>query len=63
MKIKKFQSALLDPPGRYTGNDFLLKGGLIVVQLHQNHHKKSLFPVHRVAIFDRTIRIISHDSV
>ena len=24
---KKFQSALLDPPGRYTGNNFLFKGG------------------------------------
>ena len=24
---KKFQSALLDPPGRYTGNTFLFKGG------------------------------------
>ena len=28
MKKKKFQSALLDPPGRYTGNNFLFKGGL-----------------------------------
>ena len=26
--FEKFQSALLDPPGRYTGNDFLFKGGL-----------------------------------
>ena len=25
---KKVQSALLDPPGRFTGNNFLLKGGL-----------------------------------
>ena len=25
---KKFRSALLDPPGRYTGNNFLFKGGL-----------------------------------
>ena len=28
MKKKKFQSALLDPPGRYTVNNFLFKGGL-----------------------------------
>ena len=26
---KKFHSALLDPPSRYTGNNFLFKGGLI----------------------------------
>ena len=25
---RKFQSALLEPPGRYTGNNFLFKGGL-----------------------------------
>ena len=30
-KVKKFffeKSAILDPPGRYTGNNFLFKGGL-----------------------------------
>ena len=27
MRKKKFQSALLDPPGRWTGNNFLFKGG------------------------------------
>ena len=26
---KRVQSALLDSPGRYTGNNFLFKGGLI----------------------------------
>ena len=34
-----FQSALLDPPGRYTGNNFLFKGGLIqVINLRQSRH-------------------------
>ena len=28
MKKKKSQSALFSPPGRWTGNDFLFKGGL-----------------------------------
>ena len=27
---KKVLSAVLDPPGRYTGNYFLFKGGLIL---------------------------------
>ena len=32
---KKFQSAFLDPPGRYTGNNFLFKGGLMLTTGHQ----------------------------
>ena len=28
MEREKFQSALFSPPGRYTGNNFLFKGGL-----------------------------------
>ena len=32
MQKKFFRSALLDPPGRYTGNNFLFKGGLVTAQ-------------------------------
>ena len=32
MKKKKFQSALFSQLGRWTGNNFLFKGGLRVIQ-------------------------------
>ena len=33
-KKKKLQSALFSPPGRWTGNNFLFKGGLTVALLY-----------------------------
>ena len=33
MKKKKFQSAFFIPPGRWSGNNFLFKGGLIETKL------------------------------
>ena len=40
---KKFQSALLDPPGRYTGNNFLFKGGLTIIAIRYRE-----IPMHTV---------------
>ena len=46
MKKKNFQSALIDPPGRYTGSNFLFKGGpsIEVNQMTAQWSNESKFP-------------------